>query len=139
MIAVSAFTGASRMIRNGFLLTILAMLIGGAAAAQTTGQRIVIESDAAASAGQEGTVRVRMSIQLFLAGPTDDSDDADQQRERARRALYSLASKECDVMREVIARDCRLESINVNLSRQGNVQAQGYSVTGSMGFQIALK
>jgi hypothetical protein len=84
-------------------------------------------------------VRVQMSIQLFMSGPTDDSDEADKQRERARRALYNLASKECDVMREVIARDCRLDSININLNRQGNAQMQGYFVNGSMGFHITLK
>jgi hypothetical protein len=127
------------MTRKVLLLAILATLIEGSAAAQTTGQRIVIDRGGAPTARQEGMVRVQMSIQLFLAGPTDDSEDADKQRERARRALYNLASKEGDVLREVMARDCRLESININLHRQGNVQMQGYAVNGAMGFQITLK
>jgi hypothetical protein len=127
------------MTRKVLLLAIVAMLIGDSAVAQSTGQRIVIERGAAPPARQEGMVRVQMSIQLFLPGPTDDSDEADKQRERARRALYNLASKECDVMRDVIARDCRLESININLNRQSSVQMQGYFVNGSMGFQITLK
>ncbi len=84
-------------------------------------------------------MRVQMSIQLFLVGPTDESEEADKQRERARKALYRLAGVECDLLREVIARDCRLESITVNLSRQGSSQMPGYSVSGSMGFQISLK
>jgi hypothetical protein len=127
------------MTRKVLLLAIVAMLIGDSAVAQSTGQRIVIERGASPPARQEGMVRVQMSIQLFLPGPTDDSDEADKQRERARRALYNLASKECDVMRDVIARDCRLESININLNRQSSVQMQGYFVNGSMGFQITLK
>jgi hypothetical protein len=127
------------MTRKVFLLAIFATLFAGSAAAQTTGQRIVIERGGAATARQEGMVRVQMSIQLFVPGPTDDSDDADKQRERARRALYNLASKECDVLRDVMARDCRLESININLNRQSNAQMQGYGVHGSMAFHITLK
>lgn len=53
--------------------------------------------------------------------------------------LYELAAKECDLMRDVIARDCRLESVNVNLNRQANTQMQGYAVNGSMSYQITLK
>lgn len=120
------------------LSMILATLVGGAAAAQSTGQRVVIERGAS-TPRQEGMVRVQMSVQLFMPGPTDDSDEAEKQRERARRALYNLASKECDVLREAIARDCRLETININLNRQSSGQAQGYAVNGAMAFQITLK
>lgn len=127
------------MTRQILLLAIFATLIEGSAVAQTTGQRIVIERGGAPTARQEGMVRVQMSIHLFLPGPTDDSQDADNQRERARRALYNLASKECDVLRDVMARDCQLESININLNRQGNVQTQGYAVHGSMGFRVTPK
>ena len=42
-------------------------------------------------------------------------------------------------MREAMARDCRLESVNVNLNRQANPQMQGYEVGGSMTYQITLK
>ena len=53
--------------------------------------------------------------------------------------LYELAAKEYDLMRDVIARDCRLESVNVNLNRQANPPMQGYAVNGSMSYQITLK
>src|SRR5262245_50960449 len=121
------------------LLSILFIaLIGGTAGAESTGQRILIER-ASQPQRQEGAVRVQLSTQLFLPGPTDDSEDAEKRRERARRALYDLASKECDVLREIIARDCQLDSINITLNRQSSRQMQGYSVAGSMTFQITLK
>ena len=76
---------------------------------------------------------------MFIAGPTDESEAADKHRERVRRQLYELAAKECDLMRDVIARDCRLESVNVNLNRQPNPQMPGYQVGGNMSYQITLK
>ena len=43
-------------------------------------------------------------------------------------------------MRNVIARDCRIESVNVNLSRQQQTpQVFGYQVMGNMAYQITLK
>lgn len=120
------------------LSMILATLVGSGAVAQAPSERVVIERGAA-TARQDGMVRIQMSVQLFLPGPTDDGEEADKHRERARRALYSLASKECDVLRETIANDCRLEAFNINLNRQGSGQAQGYAATGAMTFLITLK
>ena len=124
------------MTRKVLLSIILATLLGGAAGAQPT---VVIERPKGAQARQEGIVRVQLQIQLFVTGPTDESEEAERQRERVRRGLYELAAKECDLMREVMARDCRLESVNVNLNRQANPQMQGYQVGGSMTYQITLK
>jgi hypothetical protein len=120
------------------LSMILAVLIGGGAAAQSASEGVVIERRAA-TARPDGMVRIQMSVQLFLPGPTDDGEEAEKHRERARRALYNLASKECDVLRESIANDCRLEAININLNRQSHGQAQGYAASGTMTFQITLK
>jgi len=126
------------MTRKLLIPATVACLLGGAAS-QSIGQGVMIERAIAAPARQEGLVRVQMSIQLFVMGPTDESEAADRHRERARRVLYELAAKECDLMRDVIARDCRLESINVNLNRQMTPQMQGYAVNGSMAYQITLK
>jgi hypothetical protein len=117
----------------------LTSVLGASAIAQGTGQRITIERTAPSFPRQEGQVRVQMSIQLFMPSPTDDSEEADKQRDRARQVLYQVAGRECDLLREAIARDCRLESININLNRQSGQQMQGYSINGSMGFQISLK
>jgi hypothetical protein len=47
---------------------------------------------------------------------------------------------ECDLLRDTLAKDCRLESVNVNVGRQFGVQQQeGYTINGTMNFQIAPK
>lgn len=92
------------------------------------------------SARQEGSVRVQSNVSLFMAGPTGDGEEAQKLRDRARRMVYEMAARECDLLREVIAKDCRLDSVNVNLGRQyGQQQQEGFNVNGSMSMQITLK
>lgn len=52
-----------------------------------------------------------------------------------------MAARECELMRAVIANDCHLESVSVNLNRMvGNPQiASGYQVSGSMAYHITMK
>jgi hypothetical protein len=43
-------------------------------------------------------------------------------------------------LREVLAKDCRMESVSSNVGRQyGQQQPEGYTVNGSVNFQITLK
>ena len=108
------------------------------AAAQTPGQRIVLEQ--LGGQRQEGQVRVQSNINFFVAGPTADGEDAQKLRDRAQRAVYEMAARQCDLLREVLAKDCRMESVNSNIGRQfGQQQQEGYSVNGAMSFQITLK
>src|SRR6185312_11881159 len=111
---------------------ILAALFTGTAAAPSSGQQVVIEKATTAPVRQDGIVRIQLTMQLFVSGPTDASEEAEKQREYGRRAVYDLASKECDLLRTTIARECRLESVNVNLQRQTGQQISGYTVNGSM-------
>ena len=108
--------------------------------AQAQGQRITIEQSGGAPR-QEGSVRVQSTINLFVAGPTGEGEEAQKLRDRARRMVYEMAGRECDLLREALARDCRLESVTSNLNRQqfGPQQQDGYSVNGSMSLQITLK
>jgi hypothetical protein len=89
---------------------------------------------------QEGAVRVQSSINVFLPGSTNESEEAQKLRDRGKRLIYEIAARECDLLREVLAKDCRLESINNNIGRQsyGN-QPEGYTVNGQMSFVITLK
>ena len=108
--------------------------------AQAQGQRITIEQSGSAPR-QEGSVRVQSTLNLFVAGPTGEGEEAQKLRDRARRMVYEMAGRECDLLREVLAKDCRLESITSNLNRQqfGPQQQDGYIVNGSMSLQITLK
>ena len=109
------------------------------ALAQTPGQRIIVEQSGGASR-QEGSVRVQSTINFFVAGPTGESEEAQKLRDRARRSVYELAARECDLLRDVLAKDCRMESVSTNINRQfGQQQPEGFNISGSMSFQITLK
>jgi hypothetical protein len=109
------------------------------ATAQSPGQRILIEQSGGAPR-QEGQVRIQTSINFLVAGPTGEGEDAQKLRDRARRTIYEMAARECDLLREVLAKDCRMETVNSNIERQmGQQQQEGYNVNGSMNFQITLK
>jgi hypothetical protein len=91
---------------------------------------------------QETPVRIQTNINFFVPGPTGEGEEAQKIRDRARRTVYEMAARECDLLRESLARDCRMESVNsnINTNRQfGQQQQDGYSVNGSMSFQITLK
>ena len=67
---------------------------------------------------QDAPVRVQSSINFFVHGPSGDGEEAQRLRDKARRTVYEMAARECDLVREVFARECRLESVNVNIGRQ---------------------
>ena len=60
-------------------------------------------------------------------------------RDRARRIVDEMAAHEPDLLRDVLAKDCRVESVNINNGRQFGQQQEGYAVNGSMNVQITLK
>lgn len=94
------------------------------AAAQTPEQRTVLEQ-LGAGQGQEGSVRVQANVSFFVTGATGDSEEAQKAREKAQRTVYQMAARECDLLCEVLAKDCRMESINSNVGRQFGHQQQG--------------
>ena len=130
---VSAGIGASIGASIGLLFVI------APAAAQSPGQRVMEQPGA--SPRQESPVRVQSTLSFFVAGPSGDSDEAARLRDRARRSVYEAAARECDLLREVLAKDCRLESVNTNISRlsYGPQQPEGFNVNGSMSYRITLK
>jgi hypothetical protein len=121
-----------------FATSVAALLLIVPAVAQTPGHRIILEQSSQPQR-QEGSVRIQSNINLFMPGATGEGNDAQNLRERARRLVYEMAADECDLLRDVLAKDCRLESVNTNLSRQLGQQQEGYTVNGSMSFQITLK
>jgi hypothetical protein len=92
---------------------------------------------------QDGMIRVQTNINLFFPGPTGESDEAQKLCDKAQRVVYEMAGHQCDVLRDVLAKDCRLESVNVNINsnaRQFNQQQiEGLTVGGGMSLQITPK
>lgn len=118
----------------------VALLLVSPAVAQ---QRVIVEQGNNAPR-QENMVRVQNNISFFVSGPTGDSEEAQKLREKAQRSVYQIAGHQCDLLRDVLAKDCRLESVNVNINaanvRQFNQQQpEGLNVSGSISLQITLK
>jgi hypothetical protein len=86
-------------------------------------------------------VRIQVGVSLFVPGSATDADES--RLRQARRTLYDLAGRECDLLREVLARDCRLESVNVNLNRQGGQQygqhLEGFMANANFTLQVVPK
>ncbi|HEV2955944.1 MAG TPA: hypothetical protein VGX95_07485 [Xanthobacteraceae bacterium] len=84
-------------------------------------------------------VRVQVGLNIFVPGTFAGVDDPKLQQ--ARRSLYELAGRECDLLRDAIAKDCRLESIQVNFNRhqQYPQQAEGFQANVSFNLQITPK
>jgi hypothetical protein len=125
------------MLRHISLAAIAAVFI---AAAPALAQNIVIQPRAGTASDAKGEIRVNVGMSFFVAGPTDDSEAGVKAQEQARRAIYESAARECEVLRAVIARDCRLESININVNRNyGNQGRQGFNASGNFAFHVTLK
>jgi len=89
---------------------------------------------------RETPVRVQVGVNMLMPGPTGDSADAAKLRDRARRAIYEMAANECRLLEELLAKTCRLESINLNLNRQQMAgQVEGIMASGNFSMHITLK
>lgn len=129
------------MLRYTLFILAASAAVTGAAAAQSSSRTIDLVT-AARLQPQEATVRVQNSISLFLAGPTGTEESAEKLRERARQMIYATAARECDLLKQALASECRLESVNSNVN--GNrpsspTQQEGINVNGSMTFRIKPK
>jgi len=122
------------------LLAALICILTTAAVAQDPNQRVLMNEKMFGPADRrDPSVRIQTTISFFLPGPTGEGEDAAKIRDRARRNIYELAGRECDLVREVLAKDCRLEAVNVNINRQFGQMAEGYLTNGTMTLVITLK
>jgi hypothetical protein len=96
------------------------------AVAQTPGQRIIME--------QSRQRRARRAGYAFKAPSTSSwrADGGEREAQKLARSgartVYEMAARECDLLREVIAKDCRMEQVSNNINRQyGNQQQEGFT------------
>jgi len=116
----------------------------GAAFAQVPSFRPVPTDLAREQSRPESTVRVQSSMNFFIPGLTNEGEEAQKLRERAKRVIYESAARECDLLRDTLAKDCRLESVNSNIDRQfapqfNQQQLEGYRVNGQVSLIVTLK
>ncbi len=91
-----------------------------------------------ATVRREEPIRIQVNINLFFPGPTGESDEAAKLRERVRKSVYEMAGTECTLVEQVLAKTCRLESVNVNLTRQAG-GVEGYTASGNFAMRVTLK
>jgi hypothetical protein len=132
-----------RMIRKTMLALSSAIMFAIVAIAVTAGTANA-QQPAARSINplmdRGGQVRVQVRVTLFVPGPVDDSDASFKAQEQARRKLYESAARECGVLHATIAAQCRIESINLSVSRYHNgQQGEGFNATGNFNFRVTLK
>ena len=59
------------------------------------------------------------------------------QTETARRAIYEMAARECDTLRQVFKAECRLQNVRINSNVQSrNAGNDSVSVNGSGSFEL---
>lgn len=84
------------------------------------------------------SVRIAVGVNVFVPAPAEP--DALRVQEEARRKIYQTAARECAVLVETLASDCRLESLNLHANRQMSPQQiEGVQVGGNMNYRITAK
>ena len=82
---------------------------------------------------------------MFVPAPNDGSEQALKAQEGGRRMIYEIAAHECAILRDVLASECRLESLNLNVQRVpanqfgGQQRVEGFNLNGNLGFRIVPK
>ncbi len=95
---------------------------------------------AAAQSAPASAVRVTIGINLFVAAPTEAGADAIKAQEDARRRIYQIATRECAILLDVMASDCKLENVNVHANRTSNPQqGDGFNIGGNLSYRVLTK
>ncbi len=122
-----------------YLVPVLIVACTAAASAQT----IVVRPADRPSMPEQ--VRVTVGVNVFVPAPDDAGDQSLKAQEDARRKVYELAGHECAVLHDVLAGDCSLESVNVNMQRVGPNQnwnqqrIEGFNLSANIGLRILQK
>jgi hypothetical protein len=66
---------------------------------------------------QADMMRITVGMNFMLTGIADPIGEDAKLRDRTRRNVYQMAVKECELLLEMIASECRIEAININLNR----------------------
>ncbi len=132
---------------EGFIVMLrlcLAVALTAASVTIASAQTIVVKP-AERPAAQSPQVRVTVGVNLFVPATDDNSDQSLKAQEDARRKIYELAGHECAVLHDVLASECWLDSININVQRiNGNPnwnpqQHEGFNLNGNIGFRVTPK
>jgi hypothetical protein len=91
-----------------------------------------------------GQARITLNTNRFVPAPSDNSEQASKAEADGRRMIYDLAGNECGILRDTIASDCRIQSININILRlppnqNSASRPDGFNVNASIVLRIVPK
>ncbi len=127
--------------RRLYLSAALLTAFATAASAQT----IVVNPRPSMAPVAAEHIRVTVGLNTFVPAPADNGEQAVKAQEAGRRMIYQLAAHECAMLLDVLASECRLESLNVNVQRApanqfaGQQRAEGFNLNGNLVFRIVAK
>jgi hypothetical protein len=70
------------------------------------------EDDTSYVAAPDGQAHITLNTNRFVPAPSDNSEQASKAEADGRRMIYDLAGHECGILRDTIASECRIQSIN---------------------------
>ena len=102
------------------------------------------EDDTSYVAAPNGQAHITLNTNRFVPAPSDNSEQASKAEADGRRMIYELAGRECGILRDTIASDCRIQSININILRlppnqNSAPRADGFNVNASIVLRIVPK
>ena len=106
---------------------------------------VAVLADAAlarsASLNQGQTIHVNVSFNTQMMLQEIDEQALVDKQQAGRKFMYRMASKECAVLKETIAKTCRLTKLNVSaqLREQKNQNPFRLYINGNAQFVITLK
>lgn len=124
-----------RLVPLGVLMSVLALGLGPTSAQESASRKAMLS--AASMQGEQ--VRVNMSLNMFVPGPSGLSEAGVQAQEQARKAVYALAVRECDLILDAIGSQCRIENLNISVNRHQGQQPEGFQVGMNAAFRVTLK
>jgi hypothetical protein len=88
---------------------------------------------------QDKGVRIQSTLSYSVPLTSNDADEVFKAQDALRLKLYAVADKECALLAQTIASVCRLETVNVNVLRQRQTNADSISATLTMSFRVLLR
>lgn len=106
--------------------------------AQPPSREAVTGSFADTARKQAAPMRISLGMNFVLTGISDPISDDAKLRERTRRHLYEMAVKECELLTQTIASECRIETVNINLARNPQ-SAESFNVNAGIVLRAVQK
>lgn len=123
--------------------TLLMMAANPSAMAQSSRLKpFPLSGDQSERGGDATSVRIAVTYQFFIEGPTSTMAEQSKLADQGRKHLYLMLAKECVVLKQTIARSCAIQRASVNAQLRKKTRTRhdnGIRISGSASYRIKLK